>query len=106
MTKMTQAERLARLEAQQEERFKAMFEALERNNPHPLVGRIESKVDALGEEMRGELKAIRFDLEDDKANLAELENKGKGAAAVLSVMFTMLGAVIMAFWDSVLKIFN
>lgn len=108
-----EAERLARLEVQQEERFAAMLDALERNNPHPLVERVEAKIDRLREEHSKLHTAWTQRLDDlevahraDVANLAELENKGKGAAAVLSVMFTMIGAFITAFWDTLKSIFH
>lgn len=75
---------------------------------------LEEKV--LGElvELREEVKAIREDdiaairreLEGEQRARAALENKGKGAFAVLSVLFTALGAFVTLTWDKLVSLFH
>lgn len=75
---MTQGERLARIEA-----------ILEEN----LVRRLD--------EMSADLKAIRKDLDDDKADLAKLKNRGTGILIGVALAAGSAGAGVMKVWQSI-----
>lgn len=76
---MTQGERLARIEA-----------ILEEN----LVRRLD--------EMGRDLKAIRKDLDDDKADLAQLKNRGIGLLVGVGLAGGAVGAAVVNVWKSIL----
>jgi len=128
--KMTQAERLARIEAVQEERFKTLFEQLERNNPHPLVNSAIDKIDALDERVVRRFSELdkaldtRFEkvttslfakhgqLAEEHAQLkaahdAEAQKLAtytawtKGAVAAGSAFAAIIGAVMATIWKHV-----
>jgi len=75
---MTQGERLARIEA-----------ILEESIARELSG------------LRGELKAIRDDLEKDKAELATLKNRGVGILIGVSLAAGSLGAAASQLWEQI-----
>lgn len=103
MTKATQAERLARLEAMTEERHQALMEALERNNPHPLVERAISKIEGLDSKWTEKFDVLDALVHDDIAKLAMFENRGKGIFAAMASFFAGLGALTAAFWDQIIR---
>lgn len=75
---------------------------------------LEEKVIAELTEMREDIRAIREkdivdirnELQAEQKARAALENKGKGALAVASLVFTSIGAFVTAFWDSIRAIFH
>ena len=103
MSKGTQAERLARLEVMTEERHQALMDALERNNPHPLVERTINKIEELDKKWTEKFEALDALVHDDIAKLAMFENRGRGIFAALAGFFAVLGATATAFWDALMK---
>ena len=79
MTRGSNGERLARIEA-----------ILEEN----LVRRLD--------EMGRDLKAIRKDLDDDKADLASLKNRGIGLLVGVGLAGGAVGAAAVNIWKSLL----
>lgn len=99
----TQGERLARLEALQEEQFGKVLQALERNNPHPLGERLDALVRDLDEKWDEKFAALENLVRDDVADLATMKNVGRGALMVVSFVFASIGAAVTAFWDDTVK---
>jgi hypothetical protein len=56
-------------------------------------------VEVFQSEMRGELKAIRKDLADDKAELAALKNRGAGMLIGVGIAGGAIGTTITKAWQ-------
>ena len=85
---MTQGERLARIETL----LIARDEADKRES--------EALAGVLGE-MRDDIKAIRGELDADKADLAALKNKGVGIMIGVGLFGSAIGAALASVWDKV-----
>ena len=97
MTRMTNGERLASIETLLKLHVEDTTRRLDENGEAAkealtLIRELDRKVDC-GFAKRDERIAR------DEKNLAEWQNKGKGAFAVVSVVFTSIGALVMAMWD-------
>tara|TARA_R110002020_G_scaffold62613_3_gene167368 strand:+ start:12158 stop:12514 length:357 start_codon:yes stop_codon:yes gene_type:complete len=113
---MTQGERLARLEAQQEERFRSVFRSLDESavtcgavlervneiyeNTNKMQAQQEERWSKRMSEQEEEHRQLRMAHETDVAALSALTNKGKGVAAVMSVIFVVLGSVATLLFDT------
>lgn len=87
---MTQAERLAVIETLLRSRDKE-----------------DEALSELLREMREDIKAIREDLDKDKADLAALKNKGAGFIIGVGLAASAAGAALGALWDRIIAaVFN
>jgi len=70
------------------------------------LARIETLLESLPE-MKEDVKAIRADLDADKADLAALKNKGVGILIGVGLFGSAIGAALASMWDRVwTAIFN
>lgn len=104
MTRLTQAERLTRMETLLETHFATTEAALQRNGD--FAKQVGEKLEEMDERWSARFDAIEAAQNDDIARLAELENKGKGAFAVASLVFTSIGAFVVASWDTIKNVFH
>jgi len=104
--KMTQAERIARLEAVTDERHRELMALLERNNPAPLVDKAIDRIDGLDKKWTVRFDGLEASHREDVAALALLENRGKGVAITLAAIFAGIGAASAGFWAKLAEIFS
>lgn len=88
--KMTQGERLARIETLLIARDEA-----DKKEAEVMTGVLN--------EMRDDIKAIRGELDADKADLAALKNKGAGIMIGVGLFGSAIGAVVATLWDRIVS---
>ena len=69
------------------------------------MARIETLLESLPE-MRADIKAIRADLDADKAELASLKNKGAGILIGVAIASASLGAAAGEVWKWIVGLFS
>lgn len=67
--------------------------------------RIETMLEMIPE-MRADIKAIRADLDGDKADLAALKNKGTGILIGVAIAAGAFGATASTFWRWLVGLFT
>lgn len=87
---MTQAERLTRIETLLEEMMRERREDRDAQS-------------SAWNEMREDIKAIRKDADEDKADLAALKNRGAGILIGVGLACGALGASLAEFFGSIFK---
>jgi len=73
-----------------------------RNTTGERLARIETLLEGLAE-MKDDIKAIRKDLDDDKANLEKLKNRGFGILIGVGLIGGGVGAGLVKFWAALIN---
>ena len=73
-----------------------------RNTTGERLARIETLLEGLSE-MKDDIKAIRKDLDDDKANLEKLKNRGTGILIGVGLIGGGVGAGLVKFWAALIN---
>ena len=73
-----------------------------RNTTGERLARIETLLEGLAE-MKDDLKAIRKDLDDDKAALEKLKNRGTGILIGVGLIGGGVGAGLVKFWAALIN---